>query len=179
MKETPRPCTAFAVAGSLAVAALLAALPALVHGQPGLRAERAELDLAADQSAYEPGETAHLAAVVTIEPGWHVNAHEPTFDYLIPTELTVEVPAGWPAAKIAYPEPVTRTFAFADQPLAVYKEQTVIVVTLAVPPSAVPRKASIAAKLRYQACDDRSCLPPVTTALPLDLTVGSGGAPIN
>ena len=139
----------------------------------------AELDLAADQSSYEPGETAHVAAVVTIEPDWHVNAHHPTFDYLIPTELTVAVPEAWPAAQIAYPEPVMRTFAFADQPLAVYEGRTVLRVTLAVPAAAAPGKATIEAKLRYQACNDRSCLPPVTTSLPLELTIGSGGKPTN
>jgi suppressor for copper-sensitivity B len=162
-------------AALLAVAALPAPLTALAP----TKVERAELDLAADRTAYAPGETAHVAAVVTVEDGWHVNAHHPSFDYLIPTELTIEVPAGWPAAVIEYPAPVARTFAFADQPLAVYEGKTVIAVTLRVPTAAAPGKVQLAGKLNYQACNDRSCLPPVTTSLPLELTVGPGGEPAN
>src|SRR3954463_856380 len=60
------------------------------------RQEKAQLDLAADRTAYEAGTTAHVIARVTIEPGWHVNSHKPTFDYLIPTTLDLELPSGWP-----------------------------------------------------------------------------------
>ena len=41
--------------------------------------------------------TARVAALVTIEHGWHVNSHKPTFEYLIPTVLDLTLPAGWPA----------------------------------------------------------------------------------
>lgn len=163
----------------LLVAIAFAALPLAAQAQNGDRIERAELDLAADRTAYAPGETARVAAVVAIEPGWHVNAHVPTFDYLIPTELTFALPAGWPAAEVAYPEPAIETFAFADLPLAVYDGRTVIVATLAVPASAAAGRVTVEGRLRYQACDDRSCLPPVTTALPLELTIApadAGGA---
>jgi suppressor for copper-sensitivity B len=141
----------------------------------GFRAERAELDLAADRTAYEPGATARIAALVAIEPGWHVNAHRPSFDYLIPTELTLGVPPGWPAPEVAYPEPVMRTFAFDEHPLAVYEGRVTILATLRVPESAAAGRYVLHGQLRYQACDDSSCLPPVTTELPLDIAVGPGG----
>jgi suppressor for copper-sensitivity B len=178
-----RPTALAAALGALVLAGSVAALllqPAPAAAQPdGFRAERAEVDLGADRTAYLPGEPVRLAARLIIEPGWHVNAHRPTYDYLIPTTVELELPAGWAAAEVDYPEPVQESFAFADEPLAVYQGTVTAIARLAVPDDAAPGLHPVRARVRYQACDDRSCLPPVTAELAVDLTVGEGGEPAN
>src|SRR5690606_9821480 len=67
-------------------------------------------------SAFHAGETALLGLRVRLSEGWHMNAHKPLEDYLIPTELTVEGPEGVRVEKIAYPEAEVRRFAFSDEP---------------------------------------------------------------
>ncbi len=176
-----RPGSAAAKTATLAILAGMAALslPASLHGQ-GLAAERVEkasLTLAADRTAYEAGSTARLAAVVRIEGGWHVNSRHPTYEYLIPTEVTFELPEGWAAIEPHYPTGEMKSFAFADEPLSVYEGEVAIVGETRVPAAAAPGPATILASLRYQACDDRSCLPPVTTRASLDLRLGPGGEP--
>jgi len=163
--------------GRLAAAALLAALalPAPLAAAQDARREKARLELAADRTAHDPGTTARIAAVVEIEPGWHVQAHVPTYDWLIPTVLTVAAPTGWGAAEIAYPEPQPYKFGFAEEPLAVYEGRIVLIADLPVPADAAGA-APVEVRLRYQACDDKSCLPPVTTTASLELTIGPGGA---
>ena len=104
-----------------------------------------------------------LSGVVRIEEGWHTNSHQPTYDYLIPTTLTVTVPAGWPEARVEYPAGATKKFGFAEEPLSVYDGVLDIPVLIDVPASAAGGPVAISAVLRYQACDDRSCLPPVNT----------------
>src|SRR6185436_11479603 len=151
------------------------ALPALA--QPP-REEKADLSVAADRTAYEPGETARIAAKVTVEEGWHVNSNTPTFDYLIPTKLNLELPAGWPDEYVRYPKHEMKTFAFADQPLAVYDGELVILSEVKLPADAQKGSIPVRAALRYQACNDSQCLPPVTTHAQLVLTVGPGGTPI-
>jgi suppressor for copper-sensitivity B len=141
------------------------------------RPEKASFVLTADRTAYEAGSPAQVAALVTIEPGWHVNSHKPTFDYLIPTELDLELPESWAAETVRYPKAEMQTFAFADQPLAVYDGSVVIVGKLEVPVATAQGPVPIRAKLRYQACNDSQCLPPVTTEAELQLTIGSGGKP--
>ncbi|HSK79721.1 MAG TPA: thioredoxin family protein [Thermoanaerobaculia bacterium] len=141
------------------------------------RPEKASFVLTADRTAYEAGSPAQVAALVTIEPGWHVNSHKPTFDYLIPTELDLELPESWAAETVHYPKAEMQTFAFADQPLAVYDGSVVIVGKLEVPAATAQGSVPIRAKLRYQACNDSQCLPPVTTEAELQLTIGSGGKP--
>lgn len=161
------------------LAACLGGLPAAPAGAALPVQQRAQLDLAADRTAYAPGSTARLAALVEIEERWHVNAHVPTFDYLIPTELAFELPAGWAEAKVDYPPGEKKTFAFADQPLAVYDGTTTLFATLKVPAGAGAGPVKVRGRLQYQACNDSSCLPPTTREAELTLTVGEGGEPAN
>jgi suppressor for copper-sensitivity B len=142
------------------------------------RPEKAALSLTADRTAYEPGETARIAAKVTVEDGWHVNSNTPTFDYLIPTKLDLELPAGWPDEAVRYPKHEMQTFAFADQPLAVYDGDFVILAEVKLPADAARGSVPVQAALRYQACNDSQCLPPVTTDATVSLTVGPGGTPV-
>jgi thiol:disulfide interchange protein len=165
---------------ALAAAALLA-VAAAPAGAAIPRPEKAKLALQAEHAAVAAGETARISALVSIEAGWHVNSHTPTFDYLIPTELELELPAGWPAAAIDYPPAKKKTFAFADVPLSVYDGDVVIATQVKLPAGAKPGTFVIGARLHYQACDHSQCLPPVTTRSQLTLTVatarraGAGG----
>ena len=157
---------------ALAAVALLAAASAPV-GAAIPRPEKAKLALQAEHPAVAAGETARISALVSIEAGWHVNSHTPTFDYLIPTELELELPAGWPAAAIDYPPAKKKTFAFADVPLSVYDGDVVIAAQVKLPAGAKPGAVVVGARLHYQACDHSQCLPPVTTRSQLTLTVAA------
>ncbi len=109
-----------------------------------------------------------------IEEGWHTNSHQPTYDYLIPTTLTVQVPPGWSEARVEYPVGATKKFSFAEEPLSVYDGVLDVPILIDVPAEAARGAVPITAALRYQACDDRTCLPPVTTEATVELTVGEG-----
>lgn len=137
--------------------------------------EKADLAVLADRTAYEAGTTARISAQMTIESGWHVNSHKPTFEYLIPTVLDLELPPGWADETVQYPQPEMQTFAFADQPLSVYDEEVFLLADVRVPAGAPAGKVPVTAALRYQACNDTQCLPPVTTRKEVVLTIGPGG----
>ncbi len=141
------------------------------------RQQKASFVLNADRTAYEAGKPARVAALVTIEHGWHVNAHKPTFDYLLPTELTLTLPAGWPAGQVTYPKAAMKTFSFVKEPLAVYDGDFVVLAQLQVPAGTKAGTFPVRAALRYQACNDSQCLPPVTAEAKLQITVGPGGQP--
>ena len=157
-----RPPTRFRLPFLCALAGALIFSASRIDAQPP-RPEKAKVHLAVDRTAYESGSTARIAALVSIEQGWHVNSHKPTFDYLIPTVLDLQVPAGWPEETVQYPRDEMQTFAFADQPLAVYDGDVVILSEVQIPPGAPQGKIPLQASLRYQACNDTQCLPPVTT----------------
>ncbi len=150
----------------------VAAAPA--GAQPG-KQQKASFVLNADRTAYEAGVPARVAALVSIEHGWHVNSHKPTFEYLIPTVLELTVPEGWSPGPVQYPPSELQTFAFENQPLAVYDGDVVILAEVKVPTGVPAGSYPVKASLRYQACNDSQCLPPVTAEAEIQLNVGPGG----
>jgi len=94
---------------------------------------KASVEAFADLTSYAPGTSARIAAVVTIDDGWHIQSHTPSYDYLIPTELALELPEGWPEAVIRYPAHVMWQSQFAEDPLAAYEHEAVIHVDLELP----------------------------------------------
>jgi suppressor for copper-sensitivity B len=142
------------------------------------RPEKAKLAVLTDRTAYEAGSTARVGARVTIEPEWHVNSHKPTFEYLIPTVLKLELPAGWPEETVRYPKAKMQSFAFENQPLSVYDGEVAILSEIRIPAGTAPGTFPVHVSLRYQSCNKSQCLPPVTTKAEVTLTVGPGGTPI-
>ena len=116
------------------------------------------------------GKQMQIAVVMKIRDGYHVNARETTFDYLIPTDLKSDVPAGFKAGEAAYPKGTLLKFSFAkDQPLNVYTDTVVLRLPVSVDENAPLGEQHLAFKLRYQACNNEVCLPPVT--LPVDAVI--------
>jgi DsbC/DsbD-like thiol-disulfide interchange protein len=108
---------------------------------------------------------------ISIKAGYHVNANPPTFSYLKPTELDITASDGISAASVSYPSPLSRKFAFADKPLAVYEGETGIKATIKADKAAGKGEHSIAARLRVQACDDQVCYPPGQIELRIPVTI--------
>jgi hypothetical protein len=104
-----------------------------------------------------------VAVVLKIRPGFHVNARQVSADYLIPTDLRAEVPAGFRMADAVYPKGTLQTFAFSkSKQLNVYTDTVTVRLPLTVLTNASLGPQHIAMKLRYQACSTEICLPPVT-----------------
>jgi DsbC/DsbD-like thiol-disulfide interchange protein len=124
-------------------------------------------------SSFDPvarGKSFEIAVVMKIRPGFHVNAREVTFDYLIPTDLKIDVPAGFKAGEIVYPKGTLHTFTFSkDKQLNVYTGSVILRLPVTVLPDAPLGAQHLQLKLHYQACSDEICLPPVT--LPVDAAV--------
>lgn len=116
------------------------------------------------------GKQMEIAVVMKIRDGYHVNARETTFDYLIPTDLKADPAAGFKIGAVVYPKGALHTFNFTkDKPLNVYTDTVVLRLPVTVDANAPLGEQHIRLKLRYQACSTDVCLPPVT--LPLDAAI--------
>ncbi|MEO6194781.1 MAG: thioredoxin family protein [Thermoanaerobaculia bacterium] len=165
---------------SVALICCLLLAPLALAGRAGAQLQaprKATFVLNSDRTAYEAGSPARVAALVTIEHGWHVNSHKPSFEYLIPTVLDLTLPAGWPQETVQYPAAKMKTFSFEPKPLAVYDGDVVMLAAVQVPKGVKKGIYPVSASLRYQACNDTQCLPPVTAEARIELTVGPGGQP--
>ncbi|MCB1054433.1 MAG: thioredoxin family protein [Acidobacteria bacterium] len=175
--ELNRPRLGRLAAGILAAAlALSVAGPAAAQFQ---REEKAKVELLADRASYALGSSARVAVMLAVEDGWHINSDHPTLDYLIPTQATLILPEGWPEARLTYPQPEMLSFSFVDEPIAVFEGRVAILADLEIPADASGDGGRIRAEVRYQACNDSQCLPPVTSAAEVILPFGEDGPPIN
>src|SRR5579863_9932021 len=52
------------------------------------------------------GRAFEIAVVAKISPGFHINAHMPSEDYLIPTKITADLPPGVLLVEATYPHGV-------------------------------------------------------------------------
>jgi DsbC/DsbD-like thiol-disulfide interchange protein len=125
----------------------------------------------AEPVAVAPGQPADAIVRLAIQSGYHVNANPPTFQYLKATELDIPASDGISASSVSYPAPLSRQFAFADKPLAVYEGETEIKAVIKADKAAGKGEHSIAAHLRVQACDEQVCYPPGQIELRIPVTV--------
>jgi len=123
------------------------------------------------------GKEFQLAVVVNIANGYHMNSHKPLDSYLIPTTLTPQLPAGFTLADTVYPAGKNLKFPFSpDKPLNVYTESVTLRLRLAAGENATLGDASIPMTLRYQACNNSACLPPVKIPVTAEIKVVAAGA---
>lgn len=115
------------------------------------------------------GGSFQIAVVMNIRQGFHVNAREKSEEYLIATDLKVQLPAGFTAGEVVYPKGKLETFTFSKKPLNVYQGKVILLLAVNTLANAPLGEQHIPLKLRYQACNDEVCLPPAT--LPLDAAV--------
>lgn len=123
-----------------------------------------------DKVSAKAGTTVSAKLVAQLRPGYHCNSDKPSDEYLIPLKLSW-TPAPLEVAEVVYPKPQMEKYSFSDKPLSVYTGDFDIVTKFKVPASAPPGPAVLTAKLRYQACTDRMCLPPKTVDVSLPITV--------
>ena len=121
------------------------------------------------------GSSFQLALVLKIRNGFHINARQTSADYLIATDLRAEAPAGFKSGDVSYPKGELHTFAFSKKPLNVYAGNVVLRLAISALPDAPLGAQRIPLKVRYQACSNEVCLPPVTLDVDANVTV-SGNA---
>ncbi|MFY9550182.1 MAG: cytochrome c biogenesis protein CcdA [Thermoanaerobaculia bacterium] len=105
----------------------------------------------------EPGKGT-LRVLAKLAPGWHVNSHKPSEDYLIPTSLTLTPVEGVSFGEPRYPEGKLEKFSFSDKPLSVYAGEFRIDVSV----SWTGAAASVTGSVEFQACNDTQCLAPAS-----------------
>lgn len=101
-----------------------------------------------------------------IAPGLHINSHNPSDKFLIPTEFKLPTDSGVKLEDAKYPTGADFTLpADPKTKLNVYTGEFIIDARL----SAEPGDHLVQAKLRYQACDQTQCMPPRTISVPIDV----------
>ena len=123
------------------------------------------------------GHAFEVAVVAKISPGFHINAHQPSEDYLIPTKVTAELPAGLFVVETNYPRGVMRAFRFSKTPLRVYESSFTVLMKLRTNGTAPIGPQKIKLTVGYQACNQDACLPPTKIPVAADLEIAAADTP--
>ncbi len=158
-----------------AAVALLIVGPATALAQ--LRGIRAEITPLVESDAH-PGGRARAALLVTLPEALHVQSNAPRDASLIPTVLTVTPPEGVRVTELVFPKSTDLEQTGQSQPLAVFEHQFAIGVQFEVASATKPGPIDLPGELRYQACDNRLCYPPVTSPVRWTLTIAPASAPL-
>jgi Thiol:disulfide interchange protein DsbD, N-terminal len=153
---------------------LLSAVAAPASGPPIVVSARSLLAT----NAVHPGQTAKLAVLARIKPGYHINDHKPTLDYLIPTKVEFETPPSMKVEKVVYPRGKQVKFDFLDSPISVYEGEIRLGSVLKVDGSTKPGTYHLRGKFMYQACNDYACLPPTSVPFEASVLVAPASVPL-
>jgi thiol:disulfide interchange protein DsbD len=123
------------------------------------------------------GRAFQIAVVANISPGFHINAHQPSEEYLIPTKVTADLSPGVFLVETTYPRGVMRAFRFSKTPLRVYEGSFTVIMKLRANGTAPLGHQKIGLTVGYQACNQDACLPPTKLALTVDLEIAAVDAP--
>ena len=99
---------------------------------------------------------------LSIEAGYHIQSNKPKDANLIATNIVVTGPKSIKIGNPQFPVAKVVKLGFSNIPAAVFEGK----ITIRVPVSAT--KGKYRAEIRWQACDDKSCLAPVTVVLDVE-----------
>jgi thiol:disulfide interchange protein DsbD len=114
-----------------------------------------------EQVTVKRGSAATVKVTAALSDGFHLNSHTPAEDYLIPLSLKW-APGPVEAGEIVYPRPQMLKVPFSEKPLSVLTGKFEIATQFKAAANAAPGPSTVTGKLRYQACNDKSCFPPKT-----------------
>jgi thiol:disulfide interchange protein DsbD len=123
------------------------------------------------------GRSFEIAVVTKISPGFHINAHVPSEDYLIPTKVMADLSPGVFLVETTYPRGVMRAFRFSKTPLRVYEGSFTVRMKLRANGSAPLGPQKFGLTVGYQACNQDACLPPTKLSVTADLEIAAVGTP--
>jgi thiol:disulfide interchange protein DsbD len=118
--------------------------------------------------------------VLDVAQGYHINAHTPTLDYLVATNVVFTPPPGVKVGAIKYPEPEHKSFEFSpDTKLAVHEGAIVIIAEAEAIGDLNQGSPNVAAVVTVQACNDALCLAPGEVKTDIPIQVAAKGTAIS
>jgi DsbC/DsbD-like thiol-disulfide interchange protein len=154
--------------------ALFLSLPLLLLSAAASTA-RAQADVSVNgfysTNRAQQGRVVQAVIVLDIPAGYHVNANKVGNKFSIPTTVKIEAPEGARVGAVSFPRGTVRTLKFSKDPLALYEGRAILRFDATFPANFKTGEAELRARVRYQACNDEVCYPPVTREVTMPIAV--------
>jgi uncharacterized protein YyaL (SSP411 family) len=139
--------------------------PAGVEPDATARTKPVTVDAFVSRLSPSAGETFRVALRVSVDDGWHINSNAPKKEHLVPTAVLPAEKGPYEPYDLRYPPGEERTLGFSDEKLSVYDGTIWVEARMKVKEEKGMKKQALRFKLRFQACNDRFCLPPETVVV--------------
>lgn len=146
-------------------------LPHLSYAQFGMKKDLVIIESYISFDKVYAGGEFKLALNADIEETWHINSNKPYEAFLIPTEISIEENEHLKLTKIIYPEAKDYNFSFSETPLSVWEGEILFGGLIKVYEKLKPGKYTLVVNLKYQACNDNTCLPPTSIKDTIEIEV--------
>ncbi len=117
------------------------------------------------------GGSSETSIEISVRDGFHVQANPAANQFLIPLTISVESNEALKVGRPRYPPPTRYRLEGTEEDLLVYGGVIKVPFTIQSSGSTPPHLHELQGKLKYQACDDRSCRPPATAPFELKVRV--------
>ncbi|MFH1196317.1 MAG: cytochrome c biogenesis protein CcdA [bacterium] len=142
-----------------------------INAQVGMVEELVQVLVYKSYDKVQSGGEFKLAVKALVDDGWHINSNKPNEDYLIATAAKFSSSTKFNFGKLIYPRAKEINFSFSDKPVSVFEGEILIGSLVKVPKDIQPGKYKIKVTFDYQACNDVSCMAPVTVEKEIDLEI--------
>ena len=126
----------------------------------------------------QQGRAVEAAVVLDIPAGFHVNANKVSNKFSIPTTVKIDGPKGARVGAVSFPRGKVQKLSFSNEPLALYEGRPVLRFLVTFPADFQTGVAELSAKVRYQACNNEVCYPPVTRTITMPIAVVGASEPV-
>ncbi|MCP5061820.1 MAG: DUF255 domain-containing protein [Ignavibacteriae bacterium] len=131
----------------------------------------AELEVYQSSSKVHQGDELTLALKLIIDEGWHTNSHKPNDEFLIPTSINIKTDLTDQKIKIIFPNAENIKLEFSDDPVSVFEGEPVFGATILILQDIELGTKTIDVEFNYQACNDKTCMAPVTIKKSLEVEI--------
>jgi thiol:disulfide interchange protein DsbD len=122
--------------------------------------QQADIKSYVTADSVQAGSDVNVAVKVTVNPSWHINSNKPNDEFLIPSKLSVVSKEKIKLVKVSYPKGEEIKLDISDKPLSVYEGEVTLDALLQVPAEVKPGTYKVVVMFEYQACNNKTCMPP-------------------
>lgn len=123
---------------------------------------------------FKIGQTYPITLEINIRAPYHINSDLPLEEFLIGTTVDFKAHPGVTYRKVTFPAGEVKKLELSENPLSIYEGTVKITAEVVLAPDFKGKELKIEGSLGYQACDDRSCLPPAQAAFSREVAVVGG-----
>jgi thiol:disulfide interchange protein DsbD len=126
------------------------------------------------EGGLKAGQPGVLTLELDIQKPYHINSDKPAESFLIPTTVKFTEQSGLVFGNVVFPPAPLKKLPISENAMSVYEGLVRITAEVTASQELVGKEVPIQGTVRYQSCNDNTCLPPVRASFKATVPVAAG-----